>query len=90
MHCGTWNKDEDFCTNCNQAISHKEIVKIEQEQKRIEEANKPKDKFDLFAERLKTHDNVFYRILYKIGYSITLFFGVIGGFLAWVVAMVNA
>ncbi len=89
LNCGTWNKNEDFCTNCNHAISPKEIDRIQTKQKRIEEANKPKDKFDLLAERLKNHRYLFYRLIYKIGYSIGLFFAAIGAFLAWMVAMAN-
>ena len=89
LHCGTWNKDEQFCNNCNEALSPEEIEKVEMKKKRIEAANKPKDKFDLFAERLKTHKYLFMRILYQVGYSIAVVFGAIGAFFAWMVAMAN-
>lgn len=89
LNCGTWNKDEDFCTNCGAPISPKEIEKKEAQEKRIEEANKPKDKFDLLAERMKEHDSAFVRFLYKVAYSIGMVFAAIGGFFAWLVAMAN-
>ena len=58
--------------------------------KRIEEANKPKDKFELFAEKLKDHKYFLMRLIYKIGYSVGLVFAAIGGAIAWIVAMANA
>ena len=88
-NCGTWNKDEDFCINCQTAISPKEIDKIETEIKRLEEINRPKDKFDILAEDLKNHKYFVGRLIYKIGRLVGLFFGVLGGFLAWVIAMLN-
>lgn len=89
LSCGTWNKEEDHCTNCGNAISPKEIVKVETQRKRREEANKPPDKFEVIAERMKNHNYFFIRILYKIGYSIGLVFAGIGAFMAWIVAMAN-
>ncbi|MFT5824305.1 MAG: putative membrane protein YvbJ [Crocinitomix sp.] len=89
LSCGTWNKEEDNCTNCGNPISQKEIIKVETKKKRLEEANKPKDKFELFAERLKNHKYFFMRVIYKIGYSIGMVFATIGAFIAWGVAMAN-
>ena len=90
LECGNWNKDEKFCTNCNNAIAPEEIIKVEEKKKRIEEANKPKDKWQVIAEKLKTHKSPFVRAVYKIGYSIGLVFAAIGGFFAWMLAMANA
>ncbi|MDA7802970.1 hypothetical protein N8987_00145 [Crocinitomix sp.] len=89
LSCNTWNKDESHCTACGEPLSPEEIDKVETAKKRFEAANKPKDKFDLFAERLKNHESVFFRIIYKIGYSIGVVFAAIGGFFAWLVAMAN-
>lgn len=90
LNCGTWNNNEDFCISCNTAISPKEIIKIEEEEKRIEEINKPKDKFEIFAENLKEHEYFIARLTYKVGHSIGLVLAGIGAILAWVIAMVNA
>ncbi len=89
LSCGTWNKDEDHCTNCGNPISPEQIIKVETKKKKEEEANKPKDKFDLFAERMKNHESSFMRFIYKVGYSIGMVFAAIGGFFAWMVAMAN-
>lgn len=89
LNCGTWNKNNKFCIQCNEAVSPEEIEKIEIRKKRQEEANKPKDKFDLFAERLKTHKSPIVRFIYQIGYSVSVIFGAIGAFFAWMVAMAN-
>ena len=89
LKCGTWNKDEDFCINCLEPISPVEIEKAETKAKLAEEANKPKDKFEILAEKMKNHDSVFIRFMYKIAYSIGMVFAAIGGFFAWMVAMAN-
>ncbi|WP_070137328.1 hypothetical protein [Crocinitomix algicola] len=89
LACGTWNKGESHCTHCGNPISPEEVQKADWKKKELEEANKPKDKFDLFAERLKNSDSMFARIIYQIGYSIAMVFAAIGGFFAWMVAMAN-
>lgn len=89
LNCGTWNKEEDFCTNCGVPISPKEIERKEAQKKKVEEANKPKDKFELLIERMKEHDSVFVRFFYKVVHSIGVVFATIGGLLAWLVAMAN-
>ncbi len=89
LSCGTWNKDEDFCTNCGTAISQKQIDKETAEKRRIEEANRPKDKFQLFMENLKNHRFLLFRFFYKVLYTIGVIFAIIGGFFAWIVAMAN-
>jgi len=89
LSCGTWNKDEDHCSNCGNPISPEQIIKVETKRKKEEEANKPKDKFDLFAERMKNNESPFMRFIYKVGYSIGMVFAAIGGFFAWMVAMAN-
>jgi hypothetical protein len=89
LKCGTWNKDEDRCTNCNEPLSPKEIDRVETKKKEIEAANQPKDKWQLMAERMKNHESGFVRFIYKVGYSIGMVFAAIGGFFAWMVAMAN-
>lgn len=89
LNCGTWNKDEKFCTHCGNAIAPEEIEKIEIAKKREEEARKPKDKYEILAEKMKTHNSVIVRFMYKVMYSIGMVFGAIGAFFAWMVAMAN-
>ena len=89
LACGTWNKDERFCTNCGNAIHPDEILKIEAEKKRIEEANKPKDQFDILAEKMKNHRSGFVRFTYRVMQTIGMIFAAVGAFFAWLVAMAN-
>ena len=89
LNCGTWNKDKHFCSNCNQAISQKEIVKKEIALKKIEEENKPPSKTQIISSKLKNHKYFLVRVFYKILYSIGLVFAAIGAFLAWMVAVSN-
>ena len=89
LHCGIWNTIEDCCKSCGQPISQREIDRVEALEKRAIELEKPKDAYQLFAEKLKNHRYLFVRIIYKIGYSITLVFGLIGAFFAWMIALAN-
>jgi hypothetical protein len=89
LSCGTWNKEEDNCIQCGNPISPKEIIKIETKRKKLEEANKPATKFEIFAESLKKHKYFLVRMIYKIGYGIGIIFAAIGAFIAWGVAMAN-
>lgn len=85
-NCNTWNDEIDFCTNCGSIISIKESEKIEAKEKAIIEANKPKDKIDLFVEKYKNHKFLPIRFIFYIFYSVWLVFMGIGSFLAWAVA----
>lgn len=89
LQCGTWNKDEDRCLNCGAPLSPKEIDRVETQKKKVAEASKPKDKWELMAEKMKNHESGFIRFLYKVAYSIGLVFAAIGGFFAWMIAMLN-
>jgi uncharacterized membrane protein YvbJ len=89
LYCGTWNNNEKYCKNCNQAIHPDEINRLKEKEKRIAEKNKPKSKFEIFVEACKNHRFLLVRILYKIGYSIGVVFAAIGGLFAWLIAMAN-
>ena len=89
LHCGTWNNNERYCKSCGAPVHPDEIAQLEYKKRQEEIANAPKDKFDLFAERLKEHQNPLVRFLYKVGYSISIVFGAIGAFFAWMVALAN-
>jgi methionyl-tRNA synthetase len=89
LQCGTWNKDEDHCMNCGEPISPKEIDRVETNKRLEAEANLPKDKWELLMDRMKHHQSVFVRVMYKVIYSIGIVFAAIGGFFAWLIAMAN-
>lgn len=90
LQCGTWNTDEKYCKKCGNPIEHEEIVRLEEKAKRIAELNKPKDKYELFVEKCKNHNNFIVRIGYHIMHTIGVVFAAIGAFMAWLIAMANA
>lgn len=89
LNCGTWNKDQDRCVNCDHPISQVEIDRVTAREKRKQELEKPKDAFQLFTEKLKTHRYLAIRIIYQIGYSVAVIFGAIGAFFAWMIALAD-
>jgi hypothetical protein len=89
-NCSHWNKEEDLCTKCSEPISPDAIIDSKQEKKRIEEAAKEPDKFDLFLEKMKSSKYILVRWSYHLLYSVFTVIGAIGAFLAWLTAMANA
>jgi hypothetical protein len=90
LKCQTWNGDEKFCKTCGAPLAPEEIIKAEETRKAEEAAREPKDRYDLFMERLKGSRYLAARIAYYCIYSVTALFVAIGSFLAWAVAMSNA
>ena len=88
--CGQWNKDEDYCTNCGAPLSPKAIDQAKTEKRRQEEASIEPSKFDKFLERTRTSKYAVVRWTYWFFYSLSIIAGLIGAFVAWFVAMVNA
>ena len=87
--CKHWNNAEDYCNQCNEPLSPLAIDKFKEDKKRIEEANKIPDKFDLFLESMKTSKYLLIRWAYHLLYSVFVVIGAIGAFLAWLTAMAN-
>lgn len=91
-NCGVFNTDKDYCENCNTLLS----FEIKRAQKiaefKAEEVQKIQHKIDNpnVAERLKKHPFFVVKIFGWILYSAYLLISVIGGLLAWFVAMVAA
>jgi len=88
-NCSEWNKEEDHCVKCGEALSP-DAVMAKREQKRIdEEAAKPPSKVDLFLERAKNSKYMMVRWGYYLMYSVFMVIGAFGAFMAWLVAMAN-
>lgn len=68
--CGTWNNDEDHCTNCGALISP---IKIEEERRTTYEKQqqlRPPNKVDLWLEKISKSKNPLVLFFYYIFYSI--------------------
>lgn len=88
--CGHWNKAEDYCVNCGAAVSP-EAVEKERDRIRKEKMGEEKPSLlDVYREKAQTSKNPFVRIGFQILYSLAVFVGLIGAFLAWLTAMANA
>lgn len=85
--CGTWNSDEDFCTNCGSPISLKELKKLERQrqEKRLEEGKKTK--VDLMLARMKSSPNLFVRLTYRVLYSVWVVYMAIATAILWFIAL---
>jgi hypothetical protein len=75
--CKTWNHDEDRCLSCGEVLNLDLQRAIVAESKRIEQANRPKDWYELYYDRIKasdkTSDRVMYYIINSVGISLVLF-----------------
>lgn len=87
-NCQTWNKDEDFCTQCNTVLSP---VIIEEEREKVREKRRHREptKFDLFIARWKNSKYWALRALYSVLYTIGVIFFAIASFFAWIAASPN-
>ena len=91
-NCGVFNTNREYCKNCNTLISDekkREIKAAEVKQEQINEAIEELENPNL-AERLKKSNNVFYRIIGWLIYSVVTVVSAIGAGLAWLIAMVAA
>ncbi|MFN0729887.1 hypothetical protein [Polaribacter gochangensis] len=91
-NCGVFNTNREYCKNCNSLISHKkkEVARATQVQKKeIYLAKKKLEKLN-FADKLRNHPFFLVKIVGWILHSIWLMLNIIGGLIAWFVAMVAA
>ncbi len=87
--CGTWNRDEDFCVQCGNSISPRQI-ELERELKREEiRKNTPPTSLDRFIERWKNSPYFLLRVLYQIVYGVSVAFVAIASFFAYLAASPN-
>lgn len=85
--CSTWNTDNDFCTNCGEAISPKEVLKKEQVQKDLKAQLIPKGKVDVLLNKFKNSKNPFVKVLYVVCFSLWTIYMAIMTFFLWFVAL---
>lgn len=92
-NCGTWNKDEKYCIQCNTPIHPNEIERLDR-LKRIELEKKAAiakdDRLKKLIRKAQASPNPFVRILYYLLYSVTFIVVGMGAFVAWLVAWAAA
>lgn len=55
--CQTWNDDRDYCSNCNQVLSHELQREQAREKLKQEEQQRPITQFYNYLNRLKASDS---------------------------------
>ena len=93
--CNTFNLNNEYCSDCG-ALLDLVLKRRMETQKRIQEkkdqkeiANNGVNKFEVFFDKGLEHSNIIIRSIFKVVYSIWLFFAVIiGGLIALVTATV--
>ncbi|MDR6967228.1 transcription initiation factor TFIIIB Brf1 subunit/transcription initiation factor TFIIB [Flavobacterium arsenatis] len=90
--CGTTNLNRDYCEKCGNLINVtlKRKIKAENKATEKEEYKQTKEKKIGFVERLKVHQNPFFRFFGKVAWSVWVLVLAIGGVLAWIAAAVAA
>lgn len=91
-NCGVFNTDKEYCSSCNTLISHQKkretrAAKIKDEE--IEQVKIELAKMNL-ADKLKKHPFFLVKIAGWLLHSVWLLLNIIGGLVAWFVAMVAA
>lgn len=93
--CNTFNLNQEYCTNCGALLDLVLKRRLETEKKlqeknnQNESANKVTNRFEVFFDKGLEHSNIIIRSIFKVVYSIWLFFAVIiGGLIALVTATV--
>ena len=85
LKCGTWNGADQFCKNCGAAVAPDEIIREEEEQKRIEIANVQPDKLDFLIQRARGSKYMLVRLMFYSVYSVALIVTGIASFFAYLI-----
>ncbi len=91
-NCGLFNTNKEYCDTCNALISHqkkRETKEVEVNEKEIKEAITALEKQN-FADKMRQHPFFIAKILGWILHSVWILLNIIGGLVAWFVAMVAA
>lgn len=84
--CGTWNRSEDYCTQCGETLNYM-LIRKKEDAKRIELLNnRPPDSLDKFLTNFKNSKFLLVRAVYYVLYSVWFLFAVIVSSFLYVVA----
>lgn len=91
LECGVFTQNSDYCSNCGNLISYQKKTTIKAEkaqQKELKEIQQKEE--NSLPERLKKHPFFLYQIFGYVFQSVFWVVSIIGGFVAWFLAMVAA
>jgi hypothetical protein len=91
-NCGEFNTNREYCEACNTVISHKkkeETRATQVKEKEIDTAIEQLKKLS-FADRMQKHPFFLLKVFGWILQSVWIVLNIIGGLVAWFVAMVAA
>jgi ribosomal protein L37E len=91
-NCGEFNTNKEYCESCNALISHKkkeESRATKVKEKEISTAIEQIEKLN-FADKMRKHPFFLLKIVGWILHSVWVILNIIGGLVAWFVAMVAA
>lgn len=87
--CGTWNLDQDYCSECNTLLSP-EIIEVKREEEREHRRlTTPPNSLDVFLDKWKNNRFWILRVLYKILRTIAVIFLAIASLFAYLAASPN-
>jgi hypothetical protein len=89
LECNTWNKDNDFCTNCGSPVSPVIIEEIREKKREEVRQSIPPSKLDIFLHNWKNSRFFLWKWLYYVLYTIGFIFLAIASFFAWLAASPN-
>jgi ribosomal protein L37E len=91
-NCGVFNTNKEYCESCNTLISHqkKEVVRATQVQEKEISLAKEELEKQTFIKKLRKHPFFLMRFFGFILHSVWIILNIIGGLVAWFVAMVAA
>ena len=92
-NCGIYNKNVEYCTECNTLLSYKkrrELAFAQEKKERLERERTQDEASPSFYEKYKDHRFLIIRIFVKITHSIWLVFMSIGMFIAWLITAIAA
>ncbi len=92
-NCGIYNKNVEYCTNCDTLLSYKkrrEIAFAQEKKERLERERIEDEARPSFYEKYKDHRFLIVRVFVKMIHSIWLGFMAVGMFIAWLITAIAA
>jgi hypothetical protein len=62
-NCQQWNENLDYCSNCNELLNYGMKKELEDAQKKREAEQRPKDRLQLYMDRLKSSDRALDKVV---------------------------